>query len=111
MSTKEEIYDEAITVAQQGNLPEAIGKLESLVEQEPDYALAHAAMSVFYNKLEEFDKSVEHGHRVCELEPDDPFSFVAMSLLCQKAGKIEEAERALLQARQAEFAARKDSAT
>ncbi|MBN2217019.1 MAG: scaffolding protein [Pirellulales bacterium] len=109
MSTKEEAYDEAISLQQQGKLADAVGQLESLVKIEPDYALAHAALSVFYNRLEEFDKSVEHGHRVCELEPDDPFSFVAMSLLCQKAGRIEEAERALLQARQVEFAARRNS--
>ena len=111
MSTKEAIYDEAILLQQEGKMTEAIEKLESLVEQEPDYALSHAALSVFYNKLEEFDKSVHHGREVCRLEPDDPFSFVAMSLICQKAGKIEEAEKALLQARQVEFAARKDSAT
>jgi tetratricopeptide (TPR) repeat protein len=111
MATKEEIYDEAIVLQQEGKLAEAIGKLETLVGEEPDYALAHAAMSVFYNKLEEYDKSVQHGRRVCQLEPDDPFSFVAMSLMCQKAGKIEEAEQALLQARQVEFAARRDSAT
>jgi hypothetical protein len=43
---------------------------------------------------------------VCRLEPDDPFSFVAMSLMCQKAGRIAEAEQAMLQARQVEYAAR-----
>ena len=106
MPTKEETYDEAIALQQEGKLDEAIGKLETLVEQEPDYALAHAALSVLYAKREDFDKSVEHGRRVCELEPQDPFSFVAMSLMCQKAGKIEEAEQAMLQAQQVELAAR-----
>jgi len=111
MSTREEAYDEAIQLQQEGQLTEAIGRLERLVEQEPDYALAHAALSVFYGKLEQFEKSVEHGRRVCQLESDDPFSFVAMSLLCQKAGKIEEAEQSLLRARQVEFAARRGAAT
>jgi len=110
MATKEETYDEAIALAQEDKLADAIRKLDTLVEREPDYALAHAAMSVFYSKLGEFDKSVQHGRRVCQLEPDDPFSFVAMSLMCQKAGMIEEAEQALLQARQVEFGLRKNSA-
>ena len=107
MPTKEETYDEAIALQQEGNTAEAIGKLEGLVQEEPDYALAHAALSVFYGKLEEFDKSVEHGRRVCELEPGDPFSFVAMSLICQKAGKIAEAEQALSQAMEKQWAAHK----
>ena len=110
MSTKEEAYDEAIALEQDGKLDEAVGKLEILVEQEPDYALAHAALSVLYSKLEEFDKSVQHSRRVCQLEPEDSFSFVAMSLICQKAGKIEEAEQALLQAQQVELAARNGNA-
>jgi tetratricopeptide (TPR) repeat protein len=108
MPTKEELYDEAIALQQEGKMDEAIAKLETLAQEQSDYALAHAALSVFYNRLQDFDKSVEHGRRVCELEPSDPFSFVAMSLLCQKAGKIEEAEQALFQARQVELAARKD---
>jgi Flp pilus assembly protein TadD len=47
---------------------------------------------------------VEHAGKVCELEPEDPFSFVAMSTICQKAGRIAEAERALAQAHQAQMA-------
>jgi tetratricopeptide (TPR) repeat protein len=104
---REEAYDEAIALQQQGALEEAIGAMERLVAREPDYALAHAALSVFYGRVERYEESVRHGREVCRLEPDDPFSFVAMSLLCQKAGKIAEAEQAMLQARQVEFAARR----
>jgi len=105
MPTKEETYDEAVALQQQGRLEEAIGKLESLVEQEPDYALAYAALSVFYGKASRFDEAVAAARKVCELEPDDPFSFVAMSLICQKAGRLREAEEALFEARRAQVAA------
>ncbi len=110
MPTKEQRYDEAIELQQSGRLKEAVGKLEALVEQEADYALAHSALSVFYGKLEQPDKAVEHARKACELEPDDPFCFVALSLTCQKAGQIAEAEQALMKARQVEFAARKPRA-
>ena len=106
MPTKEEMYDEAIELQQAGKLEEAVGKLEALVGQDPDYALAHSALSVFHGKLDNPDQAVEHAKKACELEPEDPFCFVAMSLICQKAGRIEEAEQALMQARQAEVAAR-----
>jgi len=107
MPTKEEMYDEAIAIQQEDNLEEAVGKLEVLLDAHPDYALAHAALSVFYSKLEKHDEAVEHGQKVCDLEPEDPFSFVAMSLICQKAGRMGEAEQALMQARMAKVAAHK----
>jgi len=110
MPTKEEMYDEAIAIQQKGNLDEAVGKLLELLDAHPDYALAHAALSVFYSKLEKHDEAIEHGQKVCDLEPEDPFSFVAMSLVCQKAGRLREAEEALMQARTAQVAAQKGQA-
>ena len=105
MPTKEETYDEAVKLQQKGNLDEAIAKLEELLHEHPEYALAHAALSVFCGQLEKYDDAVEHAQKVCELEPKDPFSFVAMSLVCQKAGRLQEAEQALMQAWRAQVAA------
>ena len=80
-------------------------KLVGLVQSDPAYALAHAALSVFYSRQEKHDQAIDHGQKVCELEPDDPFSFMALSLICQKAGRIPEAEKALMEARRAQAAA------
>ncbi len=107
MPTKEEIYDKGVALQQEGKLEEAVGELQGLTEEHPDYALAHAALSVFYSKLEKYDEAIEHAQKVCELEPHDAFSFVAMSLICQKGGRLQEAERALMQARMAQVAAQK----
>jgi predicted Zn-dependent protease len=105
MPTSADRYDEAIQLQQDGKLEEAVGKLHNLLGTDPKYALAHAALSVFYGRMEKYDEAVEHGKKVCELEPEDPFSFVALSLICQKAGLLREAETALAQARQAQMAA------
>jgi Flp pilus assembly protein TadD len=105
MPTSVAMYDEAIRLQQQGGLEEAVGKLHELLRQDPNYALAHAALSRFYSLQEKHDEAVQHGHKVCELEPEDPFSFVALSLVCQKAGRISEAEQAMMQARQVSFSA------
>jgi Flp pilus assembly protein TadD len=106
MPTVDQLYDEAIELQQSGNLAEAVGKIEALLVEHPDYALAHAALGVFYGKLGRTDEAVEHARRVCELEPDDPFSFMAMSLICQRAGRIPEAEHALRSAMEKQWAAR-----
>ncbi len=105
MPTNEEMYEEAIKLQQEGNLDEAVGKLRELLGQDPNYVLAHAALSKFYSDMERHDEAVEHAHKFCELEPEDPFSFVAMSLICQKAGRVMEAERALAEAQKAQLAA------
>lgn len=101
----DQLYDEAIAIQEKGDLEGAIAKLQELLAIDPNYALAHAALSVFYSKLDDHEKAVEHARKVCELEPEDPFSFVALSLICQKAGLLAEAEEAMWQARQAQVAA------
>ena len=105
MPSMEALYDDAIALQQQGNIEGAIDKLQELVAQDAGYALAHAALSVFYSKQEKHDEAIVHADNVCSLEPEDPFSFIAKSLICQKAGRIPEAEQAMMQARQAQAAA------
>ena len=105
MPTNEALYDEAIALQQRGDVAGAVGKLNELLKQDAGYALAHAALSVFYSKVEDYDKAIEHADKVCSMEPEDPFSFIAKSLVCQKAGRIPEAEQAMMQARQAQAAA------
>jgi len=106
MDSSDAVYDDAIALQQTGDLDGAVAKLQSLLAQDPDYALAHAALSVFFSRSDRHDEALEHARRVCELAPSDPFSFIAMSLLCQKAGRIPEAERAMAQARQAHMTSR-----
>jgi predicted Zn-dependent protease len=109
MQTADQQYDEAIELQQAGKLDEAVGKLETLVRDQPDFMLAHAALSVFYGKLNRHDEAVEHARRVCELDPDDPFSHMAMSLICQRAGRIPEAEKALGMAMEKQMSARRNA--
>ena len=109
MASVEQEYDEAIKLKEAGKLEDAVGKLEALVDQAPDYALAHAGLSVFYSKLDRHDDAIEHAQKVCELEPEDPFSYMSMSMVCQKAGRTTEAEQALNQAMEKQWSATKSS--
>jgi predicted Zn-dependent protease len=104
MANPDQVYDEAIELQEAGKLDEAVAKLEGLAQAEPDFALAHAALSVFYGKLDRHAEAVEQAQKVCELEPDDPFSFMAMSMVCQKAGDVGRAEQALSMAMEKQWA-------
>jgi Flp pilus assembly protein TadD len=103
MPTTHEKYDAAIEIQQQGDVEGAVGKLHELLEEDPGYALAHAALSVFYSKVDKHEQAVEHARKVCDLQSSDPFSYIALSLICQKAGLMSEAEHAMMQARQAQM--------
>ncbi len=107
MATADQLYDEAIGLQQDGKLEEAVSKLEDILVSNPDFTLAHAALGVFYGKLGRPDEAVEHAKRVCELDPEDPFSFMAMSLICQRSGRIAEAEEALGKAMEKQWAAQR----
>jgi predicted Zn-dependent protease len=108
MTSVEQQYDEAIRLQESGELESAVERLVALVDQAPDYALAHAGLSAFYSKMDRHDEAVEHARKVCELEPDDPFSFMAMSLICQKAGRLADAEQALSEAMEKQWSASRD---
>ena len=94
MSTKEELYDEADKLKEEGKLEEAVAKLELCLQMDPNYVLAHHALARFCSRLNLHDKAIKHGLKVVELEPNDAFSFTALSVTYQRAGKIPEAEDA-----------------
>lgn len=98
MPTNEELYDQAQHLKDQGKLDEAAAALEQLVAQDLTFALAHSALAVIYGRLRRHDDAIRHGLKVCELEPNEPFSFTAMSVTFQRAGKIPEAEDAMARA-------------
>lgn len=99
MPTLEQRYDEADKLKDSGDLPGAVAKLEELLAVDESYALAHSALAVMLGRLGRHDEAIAHAKRVVELQPDDPFSFTALSVTFQRGGRIPEAEDALARAR------------
>ena len=85
MPTALELYNEAEKLKDDGKDEEAIAKLTELLELDESYTLAHLALAVLYGKVGKPEDAVRHGQRACELEPDDPFNFTAMSVTFQRA--------------------------
>jgi Flp pilus assembly protein TadD len=99
MPTNEQLYDEADRLKEAGKLEESAAKLNELLVQDPKYALGHSALAVVLTRLKRHAEAIEHALRVCQLEPNDAFSFTALSVTYQRAGKIPEAEEAMARAR------------
>lgn len=85
MSTPVQLYNEAEQLKVDGKLEEAVAKLNEALEIDADYSLAHASLAVNLQKLGKHAEAIEHCKKVCELAPDDPFSFAAMSVTYQRA--------------------------
>lgn len=103
--SKEDWYDSCIELQRAGKLDEAIESLLKLCAEHPVYSLPRLALSVFYAKNEQFEESLEHGKKYCEMEPEDPFGYTSLSSLALKAGDRDAAEDALVRARDARIAA------
>ena len=85
MADAHALYSEAEKLKDEGKLDEAARKFEELLAIDKDFALAHFALAVVYGKLGDHDKAVKHGELAAELDPDDPFSYTALSVTYQRA--------------------------
>jgi Flp pilus assembly protein TadD len=94
MPTPNELYDEATDRRDRGDKEGAIVKLEEAIALDPQYALGHGMLAKLYADVAEADKAISHARRVVELEPDDAFSYTALSVIYQRCGRIPEAEHA-----------------
>ncbi len=97
--TRTERYAAAEKLKDDGDLAGAVAVMEALVADDPDYALAYSALGAWCTRLERHTEAVQHARRACELEPNDPFSYTALSVACMRAGMIPEAEDALARSR------------
>jgi tetratricopeptide (TPR) repeat protein len=64
---------------------EAIEGLKAIVSQDETFVLGHLALARVYTKTGQHVEAISHGQKACELEPEDPFNFTAMSVTYQRA--------------------------
>jgi tetratricopeptide (TPR) repeat protein len=64
---------------------EAAEGLRKIITQDDTFVLGQLAIARVYTKLGQYAEACRHGERACELEPNDPFNFTALSLTYQRA--------------------------
>jgi Flp pilus assembly protein TadD len=94
MPTPNQLYDKATELREQGDQNGAVTLLEEAIASDPQFALAHGMLAKLYADLAESEKAISHAKKVVELEPDDAFSYTALSVIYQRCGRIPEAEHA-----------------
>ena len=78
-------YIEAEKLKDDGKLDDAIAKLQEVLAVDGSFVIAHSALAVLYGKVNQHELAIEHAKQVCELEPNDAFSFTALSVTYQRA--------------------------
>ncbi len=76
---------EAEKLKNEGKNEEAIAKVLEALALDETFVRGHLALSVLYHKTENHEKSVEHGEKAYQLEPEDPFNAAALSVTYQRA--------------------------
>lgn len=94
MPTPDELYEQAVSLRDQGDKAAAASKLEEAVAIDPAFSLGHGLAAKLFADLGETEKAIAHAQKVVELEPDDTFSYTALSVIYQRCGRIPEAEEA-----------------
>lgn len=94
MPTADQLYDQAVDLRDAGAKSSAIAKLEEAVALDPNFAIGHGMLAKLFVDLAESDKAIAHAKKVVEIEPEDFFSYTALSVIYQRCGKIPEAEHA-----------------
>lgn len=99
VSSSQKIYDEALALFQENKLPEAIQKLQRLIEQDPAFEDAYEALSVLCSRAERLDDAIETAKKWIRLNPVAIMAHTNLSRFYMQKGMIAEAEHEQAEAR------------
>ena len=91
----DDLYDAANQLKENGDLEAAVEALLNIVADHPEHVQSHLALGVHLQKLGRNEEAIQHATKVVELDPQDAFSFVQLSVINQRCGLIMEAESAM----------------
>lgn len=94
MPSAHELYDAAIKLKDQGDLPGAVAQLRQVLEIDPHHTDTHSALAVYLQRMGDYDAAIQHAQKVVELQPNDAFSYTQLSVIYMRCGRIPEAEEA-----------------
>lgn len=94
MATADELYEQAVSERDGGDKMAAIETLKKAVALDDRFSIGHGMLAKLYADVAMADEAIAHALKVVELEPDDTFSYTALSVIYQRCGRIPEAEEA-----------------
>lgn len=92
METAESLYAKGVDCMARGDLEGAITAFQKAVETDPEMADAWEGLSIALADAARWDEAIAAAGRVVALQPEEELAYANLSRICQRAGRIEEAE-------------------
>ena len=106
MAELKELFLAGKKLKEEKKYEEAIEKLKQALEVDEKFALALHAIIQCNTELGHHDQAIEFGKKLVEIEPNDNFSYIALSRAYQRGGFIPEAEHMMAMGHQVAARAR-----
>jgi tetratricopeptide (TPR) repeat protein len=101
MSDKIALYKEGVKLKDAKEFDAAIAKLKESAALDEKFTMPLHAITQIYTAQGRHEEAIATAKKIVEIEPDDQFSYIALSRAYQPAGLIPEAEYAMMQGQQA----------
>ena len=88
-------YETGYRYLKAGEYKKAIKSFESVLKEDPSYALAYSNMGYSYRKLKQYDKAIELYGKALRIDPKLAEAHEYMGEAYLEIGKIEEAKQHL----------------
>lgn len=95
----EDLFFEGTDLHGEGRWDEALQRFERCLAIDPAYTDALLGKAMVHLAKGELDAAVACGRRMVELAPEDVLAYTNLSVFCQRAGRIAEAEEAAAKAK------------
>jgi len=77
-------YNAAEKLKDAGKNEEAVALLEQILQEDPNHVLTHLTLGRIFTLQGKYEQAISHGLKACELEPQEPFNFTAISVTYQR---------------------------
>lgn len=93
------MFFEAESLIEQRQVAQAVGLLETIIEEQPDYGKAHNHLAWLYeHEYKEFSRSEKHYKAAITFCPDYPSTYINYCHLLSRLGQLDELEKMLITA-------------
>lgn len=87
-----EAYNEGAELANQGQMAEAIVKMEEAVKAKPDLTMGHMSLAKLYSRTDAWEKAITAANAALAISPDEPDMFAILAQAYEKTGNKEKAK-------------------
>lgn len=99
MASKEDLYDQGLDLAFDGQFGDAIARYREALAIDPGYSDALHALAMAHAELDQLDEAIDAAKRLCELTPNDILAHTSLSTFYMRKGLVPEAEAESAKAR------------